>query len=443
VRVIVGGFLSQLGTSTTHLFSLTNRTTQEHPEKLAMMRTSRAVVVLHLGFAALCVTADNSAFMMVSGISASSEMCLTVPSGVVDVIGATLGLEPCAAAVAAGDGRELWQHLPNGEISNIAGKKCIGVDGDVVTLVGCDGSSIWELQGDGQLKLGGSGQYCLSQRGPAVGLENVAVHGAISASSSADVAAHGANMAVDGSSSTFWASALDAEGPVTIIADLGGKRHLSMATLEWEFPAKAFTVSVSTDGSKWIEVYATDSNVLRSTSIPLGFAPAAMVRVVMHEASSAVRGRAVYGLRELALYTPRLSTIIEDCSVAAKSSDARDKYFETFVGESESSSSDALRSELPSLQAAQASVASVVADLQDILPKIKSCHGAAAFMRSEGTAQIVSQPTMRAMMHTGSSQQSSVMAQYVENENAVGTNGARALLKEARRIIIEARSALF
>ena len=72
--------------------------------------------------------------------------------------------------------------------------------------------------------------------------------------------------------------------------------------------------------------------------------------IFLIQASSAVRGHAVYGLRELALYSPRLSTIIEDCSVAAKSSDARDKYFETFVGESESSSSDALRSELPSLQ---------------------------------------------------------------------------------------------
>ena len=72
---------------------------------------------------------------------------------------------------------------------------------------------------------------------------------------------------------------------------------------------------------------------------------------------------------------------------------------------------------------------------------LKACLALA--FQSRGTAQIVSQPTMRAMMHTGSSQQSSVMAQYVENENAVGTNGARALLKEARRIIIEARSALF
>ncbi len=44
----------------------------------------------------------------------------------------------------------------------------------------------------------------MSQKGPAAGMEDVAAHGAITASSTADAAAHGANMAVDGRSSTFW-----------------------------------------------------------------------------------------------------------------------------------------------------------------------------------------------------------------------------------------------
>ena len=56
----------------------------------------------------------------------------------------------------------------------------------------------------GQLKLGHEGEQCLSQKGLAAGAEDVAAHTAISASGSADAAAHGANMAVDGASSTFW-----------------------------------------------------------------------------------------------------------------------------------------------------------------------------------------------------------------------------------------------
>ena len=57
----------------------------------------------------------------------------------------------------------------------------------------------------GQFKLGRAGQYCLSQEGSEAGVEDAAEKAAIVASNSADVQAHGASMAVDGRSSTFWA----------------------------------------------------------------------------------------------------------------------------------------------------------------------------------------------------------------------------------------------
>ena len=55
----------------------------------------------------------------------------------------------------------------------------------------------------GQLRLMGAAQKCLSVKGLAAGT-NVALKSAISASSSADTGAHGASMAVDGNSNTFW-----------------------------------------------------------------------------------------------------------------------------------------------------------------------------------------------------------------------------------------------
>ena len=79
------------------------------------------------------------------------------------------------------------------------------------------------------------------------------------------------------------ASALDPTEPVTLTIDLGGQQKLQSLAIVWEFPAKSFAVSVSSDGVKWVEVYATDSNVLASTEVSLGAVTASKVRVVMHE----------------------------------------------------------------------------------------------------------------------------------------------------------------
>ena len=55
-------------------------------------------------------------------------------------------------------------------------------------------------------------------------------------------------------------------------------------TIDWEFPPKSFAVGLSEDGVTWTEIFATDSNVLASTSLPLGLARASQLRIVMHEA---------------------------------------------------------------------------------------------------------------------------------------------------------------
>ena len=72
--------------------------------------------------------------------------------GHVDVDGASIVMEPCAESIAAGDGRELWQYLPSGQIASVIGKKCMSVGtGSAITLKSCDASSSsqWEAQGSG------------------------------------------------------------------------------------------------------------------------------------------------------------------------------------------------------------------------------------------------------------------------------------------------------
>ena len=132
-----------------------------------------------------------------------------------------------------------------------------------------------------------------------------------------------------------------------------------------------------------------------------------LISYVVVQAAGAFQGHAVYGIRTLAVRAPRLRSIVEDCALAAKSADARDKYFETYVGGAAPGASKALRSELPSLeawpcfhstpcgsmcvcvcvcrcQAARASVATVVSELGRVLPQISSCRGAASLIRAAG-----------------------------------------------------------
>jgi len=410
---------------------------------MSLMIARCAFVCLSLG---ACAThgqaaADNSAFMMVSGISASEEMCLIAASG--STVGTDVVLEPCVAAIAAGDGRELWQHLPDGQIANAVGHQCIGADSESVTLTACNGEGSWEMQGNGQLRWSAADGRCLSQRGLAAGVEDAAAFGAISASSTADAVAHGANMVVDGSSSTFWASAFDPAGPVTVTVDLGGQRRLSAVDIQWEFPAKSFTVAVTADGVRWAEVYATDSNTLGFTNIALSSISAAKVRVVMSEASGSSHGHAVYGMKKLSAYAPRLQSILEDCVAAAGSTDARDKYFANYVGEFALSSSKELRSELPSMEAARASLASTVSDLAATLPKMASCRVSTSFVKREVARSSVMLAQLKYTDRRTNSEGEGKMARNIDKQNGIDAAAANELLKDARGLIIAARDALF
>ena len=93
-------------------------------------------------------------------------------------------------------------------------------------------------------------------------------------------------MAVDDNAATFWASRYDTSDPVEYVIDFGEVHKLASVELSWEFPAKAFTVSVSADGEHFTEAYATDANVLKYSSVSLGSASARKLRIAMHEALS-------------------------------------------------------------------------------------------------------------------------------------------------------------
>jgi len=168
----------------------------------------------------------NPTFMIVGGISAGQEMCLSVENGSVDTEGSEVVLEPCIDTVAAGDGRELWRFGSHDQIVNILGGKCMGLkenvvaDGGHVVLVNCDaaagskdGRSQWTLEANNQLTSGHSGQYCLSQRGASPGVENVAAKAAVMASSNVDAVAHGTAVFIC-SSILSWLAFTSSQGRI-------------------------------------------------------------------------------------------------------------------------------------------------------------------------------------------------------------------------------------
>merc|ERR1719270_1255569 len=99
--------------------------------------------------------------------------------------------------------------------------------------------------------------------------------------------------------------------------------------INWAFPAKAFTVSVSLDGKQFTDVYSVDVNVLKTSRVVIG-RTAAAVRITMRE-PHALYGRlenhVLYGIKTISVFANQLATIVEECGTAAKSNDARDKYF--------------------------------------------------------------------------------------------------------------------
>merc|ERR1712051_1023776 len=215
---------------------------------------------------------------------------------------------------------------------------------------------------------------CLSQSGVAVGTENVALWAATTATSWTNSASHGSVAAVDADDATFWASKPNEASPVAFTVDLGETREISLLKIIWEFPAESFAVASSVDGQHWTEVFSTTVNMVNVTQLPLGQTVASKVRVTMrkpHPIYGKILGQSVYGIRSLAILAPRLQVILDECSAAAQSKDARDKYFSSAVSNFNPASSAALQAEVPALNAAKASLSTA---LSELLQHIRNCQ---------------------------------------------------------------------
>ena len=94
-------------------------------------------------------------------------------------------------------------------------------------------------------------------------------------------------VAVCGHCSSTGASGAPSSGePVVMTLDFGETLPLQRVEILWEFVAKSFAISTSSDGLSWAEVYATDLNGLKKTAVNLGHQSARKLRLIMREVHS-------------------------------------------------------------------------------------------------------------------------------------------------------------
>ena len=95
----------------------------------------------------------------------------------------------------------------------------------------------------------------------------------------------------------------------------------------------------------------------------------------VHPVYGKVNGRGVFGMSSFSVFSNQMQTIAEDCATAEKNTDARDKYFLVGAGVHGESPLKNLQSDLPALDVAEASLSTVTAAINEVLPLVSSCTG--------------------------------------------------------------------
>merc|ERR1712066_425842 len=84
-------------------------------------------------------------------------------------------------------------------------------------------------------------------------------------------------------------------------------------------------------------------------------------------------GEKLYGIKTISVLAPRMEAVLDDCEAAARSSDARDKYFAVSVPAFDPLAGTALEQEVTALEAAAASLGVTLSEISVALPKLATC----------------------------------------------------------------------
>lgn len=290
----------------------------------------------YFGIDQVSLIAEPGPTMIVSGATAPEELCV-VSGG-----GSSVLLEPCLRAMAAADDREVFVLDSQGQISDVAGTRCIAVaDGDALgggrlTQQNCeaaalanDGRSNWEATPTGQLKLAQMGGYCLGSSGSWI--EGVLPAGTV-ASATSSLSGHEASRVLDGNPATFWAAgALALEmRPVDIELFLREPVILYALDVEWLNSPRSFEVQVADHGSSYSTIFTDRWNSLNYTRILADRTPQVKrIRIRMQpRLRSAENGAHIgFAIQGISVSASAAHLMVKDCGELASADDASDQFF--------------------------------------------------------------------------------------------------------------------
>ncbi|KAJ1610110.1 CpCCP2 [Cryptosporidium canis] len=279
---------------------------------------------------------------LTSGItSMTEEFCWQIENGDIYTKGAELVLGSCIEAVASGDSREIFEFNSKGQLFNPLSKLCVQlkdniVGGEALVLDDCrkasDGSGLFELMPNNQLRLARGGNLCLTSPGDKPGVANVALNSAASSTSvvrsSVD---NGPEMAVDGKDTSFWLSEPFVLGQdsldVDFMIDIGSITKIKDVFIEWKYPAVDFTIDISENGKEYQTQVSVSNNGLTSTSYSLEGKKARYVKIHMTAPSKDETGRYSYGIKQVRIFSNTMRSAVGDCNTVKQHNDGRDKVF--------------------------------------------------------------------------------------------------------------------
>ncbi|KAL8438118.1 hypothetical protein ACSSS7_000483 [Eimeria intestinalis] len=191
---------------------------------------------------------------------------------------------------------------------------------------------------------------------------------------------HAPSSAVDGKDSTFWASQEFQNGAVPeavlLDVDFGDKYKLRTTDIDWEYPPLSYSIAASLDGINYAEISRNDANALSTTLDDMKAVIAQYLRVRLerpHPTMGVSNDMFVYGIKTLSVYSNRLRSIVEPCSKAKASADARDKFFLELVTEVDLSAGIELRRAGQIAASASAAVTKNLSAVAEVSEPIKTC----------------------------------------------------------------------